>query len=239
MTGPNVAVVSGAARGIGAAVGDRLLARGWLVVAVDLDEVPTSTVSVVGDVTDEATWDRAAKAARSLGDFVGLVNNAGAQGPGIPLVDTSVDDFDRVLAVNARSTFLGTRLGLRELAGGSVVNVASNAGLRGVPRYAPYVAAKHAVVGLTRTAAAEGARRGVRVNAVAPGPTETRIMADVVDRGDADATAGARARMERANPMRRFGAPDEIAQVITWLLGPEATYLTGSVITVDGGLTAV
>lgn len=119
-----------------------------------------------------------------------------------------------------------------------MVNVASNAGSRGVPRFGPYVAAKHAVLGLTRTAALEGARRGIRVNAVAPGPTDTRIMDDVARSFNNASPEDAKQKLTAANPSRRFGEPSEIADAIAWLVGPQATYVNGAVLAVDGGLTA-
>lgn len=235
-----VAVVSGAARGIGAAVCERLAAAGWRTVGLDLDDVADVDLAVTGDVTDEAVWERAVEAARGLGTFAGVVNNAGIQGRASLLRETTLAEHRQVVDVNLTSAFLGTRAALVHLGqGGAVVNIASNAALRGVPRYGAYAAAKHAVLGLTRTAAAEGARHGVRVNAVAPGPTATRIMDAVVRRADEQASAAARQRMEAANPTGRFAEVGEIAAVVTWLLGPEASYVNGSVVSVDGGLTAV
>lgn len=235
-----VAIVTGAARGIGAAVTAQLLADGWTVVGLDLDaaDAADGLHVLTGDVTTQSAWDEATALAASLGELRGVVNNAGAQGPGTLLRDTSLEDFGAVLAVNAASAFLGTRAGLRAMPdGGAIVNLASNAGSRGVPRYGAYVAGKHAVIGLTRTAALEGARAGVRVNAVAPGPTQTRIMDDVAASFDAPPDETLR-KLVSANPSRRFGEPAEIAQAIVWLLGPQSSYVTGAVIAVDGGLTA-
>jgi NAD(P)-dependent dehydrogenase (short-subunit alcohol dehydrogenase family) len=206
-----VAIVSGAARGIGASVVERLVAAGWSVVGVDLDTGESSAAAwVAGDVTREDTWQRARELAADLGPLRVVVNNAGAQGAGARIVDTEVE----------------------------VVNVASNAGLRGIPRFGPYAAAKHAVIGLTRTAALEGARQQVRVNAVAPGPTETRIMQAVARAFDADSPETAMSRMTRANPMGRFAQADEVSAAITWLAGPDSAYVNGCVLSVDGGLTA-
>jgi NAD(P)-dependent dehydrogenase (short-subunit alcohol dehydrogenase family) len=234
-----VAIVSGAARGIGASVVERFVAAGWSVVGVDLDTGESDGAWVAGDVTSEDTWQRALALAEDLGPLRVVVNNAGAQGVGGRIADTEVEDFDRVIDVNVRSAFLGTRLALRHaVPGGAVVNVASNAGLRGIPRFGPYAAAKHAVIGLTRTAALEGARKQLRVNAVAPGPTDTRIMQAVARSFDADSPETAMARMTRANPMGRFAQVEEISAAITWLAGPDSAYVNGCVLSVDGGLTA-
>jgi NAD(P)-dependent dehydrogenase (short-subunit alcohol dehydrogenase family) len=243
MSDPRVAIVTGAVRGIGAATVDRLLSDGWIVVGADLDVEAASERDalhlIAGDVTSEATWDRLVEAAKDRGAIGAVVNNAGIQGRGTPLADTSVEDFATVLQVNVTSAFLGTRAALLHGgAGTSVVNLASNAGSRGVPRFGPYVAAKHAVLGLTRTAALEGARLGIRVNAVAPGPTETRIMDDVARSFNTADPDVAKQKLTAANPSRRFGEPGEIADAIAWLVGPHATYVNGAVLAVDGGLTA-
>jgi len=241
-TRPPVVIVTGAALGIGAATSEALVTRGWVVVAVDLDfpdpQAPGIT-QLVGDVTAEHTWEEATAAAQAAGELTGIVNNAGIQGAGSRLVDTALEEHKRILDVNVDGTFLGVRAGLRVLPrGGSIVNLASNAASRGVSRYGSYVAAKHAVLGLTRTAALEGARDGIRVNAVCPGPTETRIM-DAVSRSfNVDDPDAAARRMRSANPSGRFAEPVEVARAIAWLLSDEATYVNGTALAVDGGLTS-
>jgi NAD(P)-dependent dehydrogenase (short-subunit alcohol dehydrogenase family) len=239
-----VAIVTGASRGIGAAIVSILREHDWSVVGADLEPSESlwdETVRVIeGDVTDEQLWDRLVDAARELGELRGIVNNAGVQGRGAGLAETSLADFAANIAINTHGAFLGTRAGLRSLRrGGSIVNMASNAGFRGVPRYGPYVAAKHAVVGLTRSAAIEGARDGIRVNAVAPGPTRTRIMDAVAESFNAASPEAAREKLTAANPSRRFAEPAEVAEAVMWLLSEKSGYVTGTVMPVDGGLTAL
>lgn len=238
-----VAVVTGSQRGIGAAIVQELLLRDWAVVAVDLEpaasEADSNVIRLAGDAAQEETWKRAIQAAAGLGALLGVVNNAGVQGSGRKLVDTELTEHRRVVSVNVDSTFLGVRAGLRHLQpGGSIVNIASYAALRGVPLFASYAAAKHAILGLTKTAALEGARAGIRVNAVCPGPTRTRIMEAVSRSFNAKDPETVTRRMKAANPSGRFADPREVALSVAWLLSDEASYVNGAALAVDGGLTS-
>lgn len=236
------AIVTGAAGGIGSATTRLLRDAGWVVVAVDRSEPPdhANQFGLSGDVTTEATWEAATEIATTAGRLGAVVNAAGVQGRGALLGDLSLSEFRAVMSVNVESAFLGTRAGLSTMAstGGSIVNIASVAGTRGVPLYGAYSASKHAVVGLTRTAAAEGGRHKVRCNALCPGPTATSMMTSVTEAINVDDPGEAQRRMERANPMKRFAQPAEIADAIAWLVSPAATYINGAVLTIDGGLTA-
>jgi NAD(P)-dependent dehydrogenase (short-subunit alcohol dehydrogenase family) len=155
-------------------------------------------------------------------------------------VDTEAADFDRVIAVNVRGVFLGLREVLRALkrqdGGGAIVNTASVAGLRGSNRLAPYSTSKHAVIGLTRSAAREGAEFGVRVNAVAPGFIDTRMLHSINAMGSPGDPEAAEADLVSRVPIGRLGTPDEVANVVAWLLSAEAAYVSGGVYLVDAGV---
>jgi NAD(P)-dependent dehydrogenase (short-subunit alcohol dehydrogenase family) len=169
-------------------------------------------------------------------------NNAGIEGRVVNIVDSEVADFDRVIAVNVRGVYLGLRAVLRVMQrqdrGGSIVNTASIAGLRGSAGVAPYIASKHAVIGLTRSAAREAAAFGVRVNAVAPGYIDTRMIRALNEARSPHDPRTAREAMEQQVPLRRYGTPGEVANLVTWLLSEEARYITGAVHVVDAGLTS-
>jgi NAD(P)-dependent dehydrogenase (short-subunit alcohol dehydrogenase family) len=232
-----VALVAGAAGDIGAAVVAALTARGAHVIGAD-----RAPADVALDVTAPEQWEAVvAEIDRAHGRLDVLVNAAGVEGPAGPLWTTALEDFEAVMRVNATGTFLGLRasLPLMSKRGGAIVNLASTAGILGLPGMSPYVASKHAVVGLTRAAAIEGARFGVRVNAVCPGPTAGRMM-DAVEHGARPGDpARARTAYEAAIPLRRYATPEEIASTIAHLTSPAAAYVTGAVIPIDGGMSAV
>lgn len=246
-----VAIVTGGAGGIGSAVARRLVADGARVCLVDrdrdqLERVGSSladTLTVVADVRQEADVARyVSETIERFGRLDLFFNNAGIEGRVKNIVDSTIQDFDDVMAVNVRGVYLGLREVLRALqrqgSGGSIVNTASIAGLRGGAGVAPYIASKHAVIGLTRTAAQEAAAFGVRVNAVAPGYIETRMIRALHEARSPDNPEAARERMVTRVPLQRYGTPDEVANLVTWLLSREAAYITGSVHVVDAGVTS-
>ena len=240
-------VVTGGAGGIGRAAAVRFASEGARVVLVDLpgtglaDSVAAveraggEALAVPADVTRRADVERYVEAA--LGRFGGLdafFNNAGILGAVSPLVDYPEETFDRVLAVNVKAVWLGMKVVapvLRGRGGGAIVNTASIAGLRGTPNLIAYTASKHAVVGMTKTAALELARHGIRVNAICPAPIETP-MAQALEAGMK------RERLTASIPLRRYGTPEEVAALVVFLASDEAAYVTGGVYTVDGGAMA-
>jgi NAD(P)-dependent dehydrogenase (short-subunit alcohol dehydrogenase family) len=164
------------------------------------------------------------------------VNNAGIEGATGPITEQSADNYDAIFDTNVRGVLFSLKHEMRAMlaqGGGAIVNLSSVAGLIGFPGASVYVASKHAVEGLTKSAALEGAAAGVRVNAVAPGPIQTDMLDRFVGRSE-DAKAGLLA----ANPSRRAGSVDEIAQTIVFLASDKARYLTGQSVAVDGGMTA-
>ena len=167
-----------------------------------------------------------------------LFNNAGVEGPVAPLVDYPTDDFDRVMAVNVRGVWLGLKHAGPAIAasgGGAIVNTASMAGVTGTARLCAYGASKHAVIGLTKTAALEFAPLGVRVNAVAPAPIDTRMLHAIAAGMNPDDPSVATAQMAARVPLARYGTPDEVAAVAAFLCSDDATYMTGAMVPVDGG----
>lgn len=246
-----VAVVTGAGAGIGRAVATRLFSDGAVVVAVDRDETALErlvgeldgVLPVVADVSEEASVaNYVARAVEAHGRIDLFFNNAGIEGRFAPIVDLEIADFDAVMAVNVRGVFLGLREVLRVMqrqeSGGAIVNTASMGGVRGGPRFSPYIASKHAVVGLTRAAAHEGAPYGVRVNAVAPGHIATRMAHDLTVQASPDHPEEVWAARAASIPLKRYGTPEEVANLVVFLLSDEASYVTGSISSIDAGLTA-
>lgn len=238
-----VAFVTGAGNGIGAAVAGRLAAECAVLVLVDRDAEAVAEVAerlaargvevlpAVVDVSDAAAMDATVDdAVDRFGRLDVAVNNAGVTGPLAELVDYPDGAFWRVQQINVGGVLNGMRAQLRHMVaagGGAIVNMTSGAGFRGVAGSSAYSASKHAVIGLTRSAAVEYAARGVRVNAVAPGLVLTRLVRGV----DAE-------RFGAAHPMGRTATVEEIAEAVVWLLSPAAAFVTGTVLPVDGGLSA-
>ncbi len=233
-------VVTGAARGIGAAIATRFAADGYTVIGVDRDgdglkEVMTElpgAQAVVGDVTDEAVMEAACERGAARG-LVALVANAGIARPGRSL-DYPREAWDQILAVDLTAAFLGARAACRHMpGGGSIVMISSVNGHLGFGGRAAYCAAKAGVQGLVRSLAVEWAPLAVRVNAVSPGTIATEMQAKFLDTGYASADLF----LSRI-PMRRFGQPREIAEAVLFLCSPRSSYITGVVLPVDGGWLA-
>ena len=235
------ALVTGSSRGIGAATALALAGDGWHVrvnyrsdeagakdVVARIEDAGGTATLWQGDVADAADVARLVEPGDD-GPVLVLVNNAGVRMDGLsPQLDD--EQWQTVIDTNLTSTFRATRAALPKMMRarfGRVVNVASVAGIRANPGQANYSASKAGVIGFTRTVAAEVARRGVTVNAVAPGLIGTAFTADVLE-GD----------MAKAIPARRVGTPEEVAACIRFLASAEASYVTGTTLTVDGGLSA-
>jgi NAD(P)-dependent dehydrogenase (short-subunit alcohol dehydrogenase family) len=237
-----VIIVTGGTHGIGRACVELLAQRGERVLFTGRDRAAGEQVQALAaqsryvacDAALEDDCRRAVETALQPGNgtLTGLVNNAGVASR-VPFCESTTADWDRVLNVNARSAYLFTRLALPALsaARGAVVNVASIAGKVGEEGLAIYAASKAALIGLTQALALEFGET-VRFNAVCPGQVDTRMMSRV------SADAQLKRRLESRIPAGRFAAPGEIAHTIAWLLSPEAGFVNGAVLTVDGGETA-
>jgi len=234
------AIVTGAARGIGAAIATRLGQEGARVLIADIDQdAALAAAGQIGkhavaqrlDVTDAASWDEAVAAAQSLdGDLAILVNNAGIAGRSAPIWELSVQEWQDLIAIDLTGVFLGCRAvlpAMRETGYGRIVNIASIAGKEGNPNAVPYSAAKSGVIGLTKAVAKEVAMNGVLVNAVAPAVIETPILAQVSEEHIRYMTSRI--------PMGRVGQPEEVAALVAFLCSRELSFSTGAVYDISGG----
>jgi 3-oxoacyl-[acyl-carrier protein] reductase len=236
------ALVTGASRGIGAACAARLAADGWPVgvnfrsdaegaekVVAAIEAAGGRAIALRGDVSDpEAAEPLFAELEEAFGPVMVLVNNAGVRADGL-VSQIQDEQWDQVIDTNLSATFRTTRRALTPMLRarfGRIVNIASIVGVKANPGQANYAASKAGVIGMTKTIAAEVARRGVTVNAVSPGLVETELTEDVV------------AEMVKEIPARRAGTPEDVAACVGFLASEEAGYVTGVTLTVDGGLSA-
>ena len=248
-----VAIVTGAARGIGLAAVKRLAEDGADIVAFDLPGSPLGdavkaaesagrrAVVYEGDVSDADAWQGMIDAANTeFGRIDILFNNAGISGALAGPMDYPDDAFDRIMAINVRGVFLGMKYvgNAMKAAGGNIVNTSSISGFGGGGKIIGYNASKHAVNGMTKTAAIHFAPMGIRVNAVCPSPTDTDMVDELADTVSPDDPAAFKKQFVSGNPLGRICQPEEVAAVVSFLVSDDASYVNGALVPVDGGVLA-
>jgi NAD(P)-dependent dehydrogenase (short-subunit alcohol dehydrogenase family) len=248
-----VAIITGASGGIGSATAAKMAAEGAMVMLAGRDQgrleaianhiqKPESVAICVGDPAEER--DMEALVAMTKSRFGGvdiMFANAGAEGIVAPMTHISVEEFDRLQRVNVRGTWLAIKHGgmaIVERGGGAIICTSSVAGSVGVAGIGAYAASKHAINGLVHVAALEFAKQGVRVNAVAPAPIDNAMMASIEKQASPDDPSLARQGFSGLIAMGRYGANEEVANLVAFLASDEASYCTGGIYPVDGGFLA-
>ena len=248
-----VAIITGATGGIGEATAQLFLSEGAKVMLVgrsaeklsaSLEQVghADSVGHFVADATDEAaTKDAVAATVEAFGGVDILFANAGTEGVVKPLQHLTVEEFNHVLQTNVIGVWLSVKYcvaPMKERGGGSIMATASVAGLRGFAAVAPYICSKHAVCGFVKTAALELADSGIRVNAIAPGPIDNRMIRALEEQLSPDDPDAARADIRESVALKRYGTNAEVARLALFLGSDESSYMTGAIYTIDGGYTA-
>jgi NAD(P)-dependent dehydrogenase (short-subunit alcohol dehydrogenase family) len=248
-----VAIITGAARGIGLAAVKRLAEDGADIVAFDLPGSPLAdavniaesagqrAVAYEGDVSQVDAWQGVIDAANTeFGRVDILFNNAGISGALAGPMDYPDDAFDHIMAINVRGVFLGMKYvgnAMKEN-GGNIVNTSSISGFGGSGKIIGYNASKHAVNGMTKTAAIHFAPFGIRVNAVCPSPTDTEMVDHLAETASPDDPAKFKKEFVSGNPLGRICQPEEVAAVVSFLVSEDASYVNGALVPVDGGVLA-
>ena len=247
-----VVIITGAAGGIGKEIARKLAGEGAKLTLVDLNEVILKALSqelnlsedrvllVKADVSkEEEVKNYVDQTMIKFGRIDGFANNAGVEGPAKAIEDITEKDFDFVYNINVKGAFYGLKYVMpimKQQKAGTIVNTASVAGLIGSPNMMLYNSSKHALMGINKVAALEAAPFNVRVNTVNPGVINTQMMRNIESKVAPGAAEAAQAAYNDAVPMKRYGEPEEVANVITFLLSDEATYVSSSSFTIDGAL---
>ena len=247
-----VAMITGATGGIGFATAKLFAAEGAKLVLLDLDQSalddlaaeigPDQALGMATNVTDPDAMQASVEAAiKRFGQLDVAFLNAGIEGAIEPLTEYALEDYDKVMAVNARGVFIGLKYVIPEMKKarcGSIIITSSLAGLRGMAKISAYVASKHAAVGLMKSAALECAAFNVRVNTINPAPIATRMIEALEEGFAPGASAVVKEKIEKSVPLRRYGQPVEVAQLALFLASDDASFITGNSYPVDGGMSA-
>lgn len=240
------ALVTGAGMGIGLACAEAFARAGYITILADINEPKGQAARLVAeghqavayriDVTDtQAVKEMMDWIVSNYGHLDAAHNNAGIQTPQRPMAEITDDEFDRTVAVDLKGVWNCMRYEILQMliqGQGAIVNTSSAGGIVGFPGQAAYIACKHAVLGLTKTAAIDYAGRGIRINAVCPGVIQTAMVDELIRRNPA-----LEQQFTKDIPAGRLGRPEEIADAVLWLCGPQASYMNGQGLIVDGGIT--
>ena len=246
-----VILITGGSGGIGSTAAKMFTQLGANVMLVDIDEDALKKVVkeigedkaayVVADVSKEAEVKKyVERTIDKFGTIDVFFNNAGVEGKVTPLDEYPLDEFEKVIDINVKGVYYGLRHVFPKMKekGGSIIMTSSVAGMMGTPNVLPYVTSKHAVVGMMKSAAQEGAPHNIRVNTINPSPVDNRMMRSLEKGFAPDDAEGAKAGFEQSIPMGRYATNEEVAKLVLFLAGDDSSFITGTINPIDGGMTA-